>query len=73
MRSGRGIELKLLRVRAGVRQYQVARELGIPSSTLCDWENGRKPIPPRRAEEITAAIERLTGPGTGEGGDASPV
>ncbi len=73
MRSGIGIELKLRRIRAGVRQYQVARELGIPPSMLCDWENGRKPVPPRRVAEITAAIDRLGGACAGEAGDASPV
>ncbi len=73
MRSGIGIELKLRRVRAGVRQYQVARELGIPASMLCEWENGRKPVPPRRVAEITAAIDRLAGPFVGEADDASPV
>jgi transcriptional regulator with XRE-family HTH domain len=55
-----GIELKLLRIRAGLRQYRVAQELGIPPSTLCDYENGRKPIPPRQGQHILDAISRLS-------------
>ncbi len=47
-----GMRLKLLRVRSGVRQYRVAQELGIPPSTLCDWENGRRPLPPRTAARV---------------------
>jgi transcriptional regulator with XRE-family HTH domain len=55
-----GMELKLRRIRAGLRQYRVAQELGIPPSILCDYENGRKPIPPRRGQRILAAIDRLS-------------
>ena len=66
-----GMGLKLLRVRAGVRQYRVAQELGIPPSTLCDYENGRRPLPPRQGRRILAAIDRLaTGGAAGVGGDA---
>jgi len=63
-----GMELKLLRVRAGLRQYRVAQELGIPPSTLCDYENGRKPIPSRRGQHILQAIDRLSLSGGLEGG-----
>ncbi len=67
----RGIELKLLRIRAGVRQYRVAQELGIPPSILCDWENERRPIPPHQAPRILAAIDHLaTGGVYGVSGDA---
>jgi transcriptional regulator with XRE-family HTH domain len=55
----RGIELKLLRIRAGLRQYRVAQELGIPPSTLCDWENERRPIPSAQGHRVLAAIDRL--------------
>jgi transcriptional regulator with XRE-family HTH domain len=65
-----GMQLKLLRVRAGVRQYRVAQELGVPASTLCDWENGRRPLPARTAARIEHAIERLAPGGIGGGHDA---
>jgi transcriptional regulator with XRE-family HTH domain len=67
----RGIELKLLRIRAGLRQYRVAQELGIPPSILCDWENGRRPIPPRQGQRVLDAIDRLSiGGALGAGDDA---
>ena len=55
-----GMELRLLRIRAGLRQYRVAQELGIPPSVLCDYENGRRPVPAHQRERILAAIERLS-------------
>lgn len=65
-----GMRLKLLRVRAGVRQYRVAQDLGIPPSVLCDWEAGRRPLPPGAAGRVEAAIGRLA-PGKMEGGDGA--
>ena len=56
-----GIELKLMRVRRGVRQYRVAQVLGIPASALCDIENGRKAVGPALAARIAAAIGDLAG------------
>jgi transcriptional regulator with XRE-family HTH domain len=66
-----GIGLKLLRVQAGVRQYKVAQALGIAPTTLCEWENGRRPVPPRQAARVRAAIARLAPGGIG-GGDGLP-
>jgi transcriptional regulator with XRE-family HTH domain len=66
-----GMELKLQRIRAGLRQYRVAQELGIPPSTLCDYENGRKPVSSRQGQRILDAIDRLSlscGPGRGGNG-----
>ncbi len=62
-----GMQLKLLRVRAGVRQYRVAQELGVPASTLCDWENGRRPLSARTAARIEQAIDGLAPGGIGGG------
>lgn len=67
-----GMRLKLLRVRAGVRQYRVAQELGIPPSVLCDMEAGRRPLPPELGERVEAAIARLAPGGIG-GGDGLPA
>jgi predicted transcriptional regulator len=54
------MELRLRRIRADLRQYRVAQELGIPPSVLCDYENGRRPVPAQHRERILAAIERLS-------------
>lgn len=54
-----GLDLKLRRIRAGIRQYRVAQELGIPPTTLCDWENGRRLIPARQHARILEILDRL--------------
>ncbi len=54
-----GIDLKLLRVRSGLRQYAVAQRLGIPPSTLCAIENGRRPLVPEQADRIATAIHAM--------------
>jgi predicted transcriptional regulator len=54
------MELRLLRIRAELRQYRVAQELGIPPSVLSDYENERRPVPAHQRERILAAIERLS-------------
>jgi len=37
-------ELILMRLQAGLKQYQLAQLLGVPQTTMCDWERGRRPI-----------------------------
>ena len=54
-----GIDLKIARVRAGVRQFRVAAHLGITQSVLCAIENGRRPVTEQEAEAIARAIRRL--------------
>jgi transcriptional regulator with XRE-family HTH domain len=54
-----GLEIKLARLRHGLRQYRVAAALGVPQTTLCAIENGKKLVSPERAEEIKQAIQRL--------------
>ena len=67
-----GMRLKLLRVRAGVRQYKVAQVLGIPPTVLCDGVAGRRPLPAGAAGRVEAAIGRLAPGGIG-GGDGLPT
>jgi transcriptional regulator with XRE-family HTH domain len=63
-----GLELKVRRIRAGLRQFRVAQELGIAPSMLCDYENGRKPVSSRQGQRILEAIDRLSLPGGLDGG-----
>ena len=55
----RGIDLKVMRVRAGLKQYEVAQRLGIPPPALSGYENDRKPLSPDRAAAISEAIREL--------------
>ena len=37
-----GLKLKILRIEAGLRQYEVAAKVGIPATNLCEIEAGRR-------------------------------
>ena len=41
-----GMDLKMLRIRAGLRQYELAAQLGMNPSRLSMVENGRVPLEP---------------------------
>ena len=53
-------KLKLERIRCGVRQYQLAAALGVPQTTVCAWENGRRLMTP---EQERSALTALRVPG----------
>lgn len=40
--------LRLARKKAGIRQSEAAKALGVTTGTLGSWENGRKDIPARK-------------------------
>jgi len=54
-----GFEIKLRRMRHGIRQIELAQRLGIAPSTLSLIENGWKPVTDERAQEIASAIDGL--------------
>jgi len=51
-----GLELKITRIRAGLRQYELAAKIGIPPNRLCEMELGRRPIAPELAEKIARLL-----------------
>jgi hypothetical protein len=51
-------DLQLLAAGKGVRQWQVAQELGVAEETLCRWL--RHELSDERRALILAAIEKLT-------------
>lgn len=53
------IDLKLERVRRGVRQYRLAAELGIPPTTLSKIENGQRRVSPDRLIAIVAKLDEI--------------
>ena len=66
-----GLDLKVRRVRAGLRQFEVATAAGLSPSVLSMMENGRRPLPAEQAAAILAAIGRLAGTATGRGSSCS--
>ena len=73
-----GIDLKIMRIRAGLKQYEVAQRLGVAPPVLSTLENGQRPVTRERAAAISAAIRALakrgeTGRGGGQLEEASPT
>ena len=55
-----GIDLKILRLKAGLKQYKLAAEIDIPQSRLSQIENGRLRFDDRLRQKILAGIKQLT-------------
>lgn len=49
-----GLELKIRRIRAGLTQYDLAREAGIHPSRLSEMETGKRRI----TDAVTDAIDK---------------
>ncbi len=56
-----GIDLKIARVRSGVRQYKLAAALGVPSTVVWQIESGRRTLSPELADTISKTIKELAG------------
>jgi len=56
-----GYGLVLARLRAGLRQYQLAQLLGVPPTVISNLERGLNPITPEIEREISAAIKQAQG------------
>lgn len=58
--SLQAIDLKILRLRAGLKQYELAARLGIPASALSEIENGRRQPSPELLARMLEIIEGET-------------
>lgn len=52
-----GIEIKIARIRAGLRQYEVAMSVGIPPARLSEIEAGRRRSSPELLERILQVMK----------------
>jgi len=52
-----GVELKIARIRAGLRQYEVAARVGILANRLSEIEAGRRRPSPELLERILQVIK----------------
>ncbi len=57
-RDNKGLELKIARLRAGLKQYELAAEVGIAPTQLCEIETGRREVPAELLERILTVISR---------------
>jgi len=53
----KGLELKITRIKAGLRQYEVAAKVGIPATKLCEIEAGRRKPSDELLQRILKAIK----------------
>ena len=54
-----GLELKIARLRAGMKQYELAARAGIGTTQLCEIERGRRHITPELAERIERVLNEV--------------
>jgi len=52
-------DLVLMRLKAGLKQYELANLLGVPGTIICDLERGRRSITPAIEERIKEAINQV--------------
>lgn len=60
----KGLQLKIMRLKAGVLQYELAARLGIHPSRLSEIESGRRTPSPELVERLMQIVR------VGEGGGA---
>lgn len=53
-----GLGLKIMRLKAGLRQYEVAGQVGIPANRLSEIESGRREPSPELLERLFGVIKR---------------
>ena len=54
-----GIELKVMRIRAGLQQWKVAANLGFSGTWLSMIESGKQSVTPELAQLLTETIDNL--------------
>lgn len=55
-----GIELKIARLRAGIKQYELASQVNITPSHLSEIESGRREVSLELSQKLVAAIQSLS-------------
>ena len=56
--AGEGMEVKIARLRVGLKQYELAAEIGINATALSEMESGRRTISPEIARKIALVLEK---------------
>ncbi len=55
-KNNNGLQLKIARLRAGLKQYELAAKVGISPTQLCEIETGRREVPPDLLDRILEVI-----------------
>lgn len=56
METNRGMYIKLIRTRLGLKQKDLAQRVGIMNHRLSEYERGRRNIPPKVLTKIHEAL-----------------
>jgi len=57
-----GLDIKIARLKAGLRQYDLAARLGIPPSRLSEIESGRRKPAPEIMRQIHKILDECKQP-----------
>ena len=64
----KGLDIKIARLKAGLRQYDVAAQLGIPPSRLSEIESGRRQPSDELLQRLLEVLNQVkSGEAEGEG------
>ena len=55
-----GLRLKIARLRAGLKQYELAAKVGIAPTQLCEIETGRREVSKELLERIWGVMKNNT-------------
>ncbi len=58
-----GLDLKIARLRAGVRGYELAQHVGMTESMVSRIETGRRPANPDELARLVAAVNAIAAGG----------
>jgi transcriptional regulator with XRE-family HTH domain len=51
-----GVDIRIARIRAGLKQYVVAAQLGVPQTILSEIETGKRAVSPELLERILGVL-----------------
>lgn len=53
-----GLDIKIMRLRAGLRQYDLAARVGIAPNRLSEIESGRREVSPELLQQILKVMRK---------------
>jgi transcriptional regulator with XRE-family HTH domain len=51
-----GIDIRIARIKAGLKQYQVAAQVGVPQTIICEIETGKRAVSPDLLRRILGVL-----------------
>ncbi len=54
-----GVEIRIARIKAGLKQYQVAAKVGVPQTIICEIEMGKRVVSPELLKRILGVLGEI--------------